>query len=103
MLIAVYTFLFSWDTLSWNKRIMDQIELTETQMEQDESKFHKKLLDDQTQLEDKLDTLQVRFTYFYQPAHSKQCLLGTICTVLHCMCCALRVYTLTVFTMMLCR
>ena len=28
-------------------------------MEQDEQKFHKKLIDDQTQLEDKLDTLQV--------------------------------------------
>ncbi len=49
----------SWDTLAWNKRIIDQIETTETQLEQDEQKFHKKLIDDQTQLEDKLDTLQV--------------------------------------------
>jgi len=46
--------------LSWNKKILDQIELTETQMENDEQKFHKKLIDDQTQLEDKLDTLQVQ-------------------------------------------
>lgn len=38
---------------------MDQVEQSEEQLEQDEQKFHKKLLDDQTQLEDKLDTLQV--------------------------------------------
>lgn len=49
-----------WDTLSWPRRIFDQIDITENQMEQDEQKFHKKLIDDQTQLEDKLDTLQVR-------------------------------------------
>lgn len=73
---------------------MDQIELTETQMEQDESKFHKKLLDDQTQLEDKLDTLQVRLTTSTQLIqNSGYCKLGIIfCTVLYCMCCALPVY-----------
>ena len=50
---------FRWDTLSWPRKILDQIEMTENQMEQDEQKFHKKLIDDQAQLEDKLDTLQV--------------------------------------------
>lgn len=34
-------------------------------MEQDEQKFHKKLIDDQTQLEDKLDTLQVSKKYMF--------------------------------------
>lgn len=48
-----------WDTLAWPRKIYDQIEITENQMEQDEQKFNKKLVDDQTQLEDKLDTLQV--------------------------------------------
>ena len=38
---------------------MDQIETTETQMEQDNQKFLKKLSDDQQQLEDRLDTLQL--------------------------------------------
>ena len=52
-------FLFRWDTLAWPRKILDQIDITENQMEQDEQKFHKKLIDDQTQLEDKLDTLQV--------------------------------------------
>ena len=52
-------FVFSWDTLAWPRRIVDQVEQSEEQLEQDEQKFHKKLLDDQTQLEDKLDTLQV--------------------------------------------
>lgn len=52
-------FLFRWDTLAWPRKVMDQIDITENQMEQDEQKFHKKLIDDQTQLEDKLDTLQV--------------------------------------------
>ena len=51
--------LFWWDTLAWPRKIFDQIDITENQMEQDEQKFHKKLIDDQTQLEDKLDTLQV--------------------------------------------
>ena len=51
---------FRWDTLSWPRKICDQVDITENQIEQDEQKFHKKLLDDQTQLEDKLDTLQVR-------------------------------------------
>ena len=52
-------FVSSWDTLAWPRRIVDQVEQSEEQLEQDEQKFHKKLLDDQTQLEDKLDTLQV--------------------------------------------
>ena len=45
--------------MPWPCKILDQIDITENQMEQDEQKFHKKLIDDQTQLEDKLDTLQV--------------------------------------------
>ena len=38
---------------------MDQIEQTEIQLNTDQEKFHKKLLDDQIQLEDRLDTLQM--------------------------------------------
>ena len=49
----------SWDTLAWPRHIEDQVEQTEGQLEQDEQKFHKKLLDDEAQLEDKLDNLQV--------------------------------------------
>jgi hypothetical protein len=52
-------FWLRWDTLAWPRKVLDQIDMTENQMEQDEQKFHKKLIDDQTQLEDKLDTLQV--------------------------------------------
>lgn len=48
-----------WATLSWPKRIIDQMELTEQQMNIDQEKFHKKLIDDQMQLEDKLDSLQM--------------------------------------------
>ena len=51
--------MHSWTTLSWPKRIMDQIEVTETQMEADREKFLKKLLDDQLQLEDRLDSVQM--------------------------------------------
>lgn len=45
--------------MAWPSKITDQIELTEQQLEQDEQKFQKKLLDDQTQLEDRLDSVQV--------------------------------------------
>ena len=45
--------------MAWPRKVLDQIDITENQMEKDEQKFHKKLIDDQTQLEDKLDTLQV--------------------------------------------
>ncbi len=38
---------------------MDQMEQTEEQIEADQEKFHKKLLDDQMQLEDRLDSLQM--------------------------------------------
>ena len=38
---------------------MDQIEQTEIQLNTDQEKFHKKLLDYQVQLEDRLDTLQM--------------------------------------------
>ena len=38
---------------------MDQIEQTEIQLNTDQEKFHKKLLDDQVQLEDRLDTVQM--------------------------------------------
>ena len=38
---------------------MDQIEQTEIQLNTDQEKFHKKLLDDKVQLEDRLDTLQM--------------------------------------------
>ena len=48
-----------WNTLAWPRKVVDQIESTEQQLEQDEQRFQKKLLDDQTQLDDKLDTLQV--------------------------------------------
>ena len=60
-----YCHFFRWDTLSWPRKILDQIDITENQMEQDEQKFHKKLIDDQTQLEDKLDTLQVSKKYMF--------------------------------------
>lgn len=57
--VHVIVLIFRWDTLGWPHKILDQIDITENQMEKDEKKFHKKLIDDQTQLEDKLDTLQV--------------------------------------------
>ncbi len=38
---------------------MDQLAQTEIQLDTDQEKFHKKLLDDQVQLEDRLDTLQM--------------------------------------------
>ena len=49
----------SWNTLAWPGKITDHIDSTETQMEQDNQKFLKKLSDDQQQLEDRLDTLQL--------------------------------------------
>jgi dynein heavy chain len=48
-----------WNTLAWPGKITDHIDSTETQMEQDNQKFLKKLSDDQQQLEDRLDTLQL--------------------------------------------
>ena len=36
------------------------MEATEAQLEHDEQKFQKKLQEDQTQLEDKLDSIQAR-------------------------------------------
>lgn len=55
----MYINYIRWTTLSWPKRIADQIELTEEQMAADRDKFHRKLSDDQIQLEDRLDTLQM--------------------------------------------
>ena len=55
--------LCRWNTLSWPGKISDQVEHTEAQMEQDNEKFQKKLIDDQQQLEDRLDTLQVRVSH----------------------------------------
>ena len=43
----------------WHDLVEDQVEQTEGQLEEDEQKFHKKLLNDEAQLEDKLDNLQV--------------------------------------------
>ncbi len=45
--------------MAWPFKIADQIELTEEQLDQDEQKFQKKLQDDQTQLDDRLDSVQV--------------------------------------------
>ncbi len=45
--------------MAWPFKITDQIEQTEEQLEQDQQKFQKKLLDDETQLDDRLDTVQV--------------------------------------------
>ena len=76
---ALFENCFRWDTLSWPRKIFDQIDNTENQMEQDEQKFHKKLIDDQTQLEDKLDTLQVsrKVPSFYAYMCSQTSLLWT--------------------------
>ena len=54
-----HTHTHSWTTLGWPSKISDQVETQEEQLEQDQQKFQKKLLDDQTQLDDKLDSLQV--------------------------------------------
>lgn len=56
---AYFKYVISWSTLSWPKRIADQMELAEGQMLADQEKFQKKLLDDQLQLEDRLDSLQM--------------------------------------------
>ena len=58
---ALTSFFFpnSWSTLGWPHKILGQIGSTEEQLQTDEQKFQKKLVDDQAQLDDKLDTLQV--------------------------------------------
>ncbi len=52
-------YIHRWTTMAWPSKIADQIELTEEQLDQDEQKFQKKLQDDQTQLDDRLDSVQV--------------------------------------------
>ena len=75
----------SWDTLAWPRRIVDQVEQSEEQLEQDEQKFHKKLLDDQTQLEDKLDTLQVCATLILTTQSIFSDIIAPVCwTVFMC-------------------
>ena len=44
-LLHVRIFVSSWDTLAWPRHIVDQVEQSEEQLEQDEQKFHKKLFD----------------------------------------------------------
>ena len=56
--------IHSWNTLGWPGKISDQVESTDTQMDQDNQKFQKKLSDDQQQLEDRLDTLQLTVAGF---------------------------------------
>ena len=64
---------------------MDQVEQSEEQLEQDEQKFHKKLLDDQTQLEDKLDTLQVCATLILTTQSIFSDIIAPVCwTVFMC-------------------
>ena len=58
-LLNLSLFLSRWNTLSWPKKIIDQIEQTKLQLTLDQDKYHKKLLDDQLQLDDKLDSLQM--------------------------------------------
>ena len=50
---------FRWGTVAWNKKIMDQMEFTEEQLEKDATKFQKNLQTDQANFEDRLDTLEV--------------------------------------------
>lgn len=45
--------------MAWPKRISDEIEATEEQLEKDEQKFKKNLQNDQVTFEDRLDTLEV--------------------------------------------
>lgn len=59
LIITLFFPTTSWNTLAWPGKISDQVEMTETQMDQDNQKFLKKLSDDQQQLEDRLDTLQL--------------------------------------------
>ena len=50
---------YRWTTKAWPKRIADEIEMTEEQLEKEEKKFQKNLQNDQGAFEDRLDTLEV--------------------------------------------
>ena len=54
------------------------MEATETQLEKDEQKFQKKLQDDQTQLDDKLDSIQVEGVYTCGTVEPLHC--GSYCS-----------------------
>jgi len=48
-----------WTTIGWPHKIEVQMEQTQTQLEEDEERFHKLQLTDQANFNDKLDTLSV--------------------------------------------
>ena len=62
----LFHLLFShrWNTIGWPRKITDQIETTENQLEEDEKKFQKNLQSDQANFEDRLDTLEVQHSDF---------------------------------------
>ena len=45
--------------MGWPKKIADQVEATELQLEEDEKKFQKNLQNDQSNFDDRLDTIEV--------------------------------------------
>ena len=45
--------------MSWPKKVADQIEMTEQQLDENEKKFQKNLVNDQGNFDDRLDTLEV--------------------------------------------
>lgn len=46
--------------MGWPKKIGDQVEATELQLEEDENKFQKNLQNDQSNFDDRLDTIEVQ-------------------------------------------
>ena len=55
-------FVSRWNAIGWPRKIIEHIESTENQLDDDEKKFQKNLQNDQTNFEDRLDTLEVLYT-----------------------------------------
>lgn len=49
-----------WNTIGWPRKISEQIEHTEKQLDDDEQKFQRNLQSDQANFDDRLDTLEVK-------------------------------------------
>ena len=71
-IIAIYMYLYTvhfyrWSAVSGPKKVYDQIDSTEQQLEQNEKKFQKNLQNDQASFEDRLDSLEARLNNEYRP------------------------------------
>lgn len=59
MLRSFYTHLCRWTVVAWPQRIINQVEATTVQHEEDEERFHKIQLSDQDNFGENLKSMQV--------------------------------------------